>query len=163
MKTKLIGLITILLSSSLFAQYQKMEKASTINLSGFESYYHAEWSKQLSHRNNFTLGGFYFKDDNNVIKIENFVANLGLNHWLLKVSNLYLSAGGGAFFTSTRAESIADTKDKDISFGVETRAEVEYYLSWWLVLYGEVKQMKFFKSDYYNSKYVAGGGIKFVF
>ncbi len=160
--------ITFVLFMSLFvvnvqAQYQKMSKANTLNLSAFDSFYHVGWGKQFNNKTTFSVSGFYFDDDSRALSIDNYSGNIGINYWVIKVENFYFSVGGGLFFTQTHAESIAQTKDNDLSGGFEIKAEAEFYLTWWAILFGELKQLKYFDSDYYNSKFVPGIGFKVVF
>ncbi len=156
-------LFAALMVGNLQGQYQKMSNSSSLDLSGFESYLSAGWSKQISHKYTFTLNGFYFQDEDDLFTTDNFGGNLGFSRWLLRFGNAYVSGGGGGFLAHTNAESAAGTEADDLTFGLDLRAEVEYYVAWWFVVYGEVKQYVFFGSDFFNSKVVGGGGVKFVF
>lgn len=156
-------LLAFVLSSHVYAQYQKMARASSINLSAAASYANLGWSKQLSNKTNLAISGSYFQDEANSITSDNFSANLGLSRWLFRIGDAYISGGVGGFVAHTHAESAADTEDNDVSFGIDLRGELEFYPTWWLVLFGEVKQMEFFTSDFLNRKFIVGGGVKIVF
>ncbi len=163
MKKIILVLFVSLFAVNAQAQYQKMSKANTINLSAFDSFYHVGWGKQLSNKTSFSISAFYFDDDSRALSIDNYSGSIGLSHWVMKVDNFYLSLGGGLFFTQTHAESVAKTDDNDLSGGFEIKVEGEYYLTWWAMLFGELKQFKYFDSDYYNSKFIPGIGLKVVF
>lgn len=163
MRAFLTVLLVLGISSHAQAQYQKMSKANSINLSGFTSYANLAWSKQLTNRNSITVGGFYFQDETNFITTNNYGTEVNFNRWLFRVDNAYLSAGAGLFFAHTEAKSVASAKADDNTFGNDLRVELEYYPAWWLVVFGEIKQLIFFNSDFFNSKFIAGGGIKIVF
>lgn len=111
----------------------------------------------------FTISGLYFRDETRVIKTDNFGADLGLSRWLLRFSDVYVGAGLGGYMLHTNAESAAGSEADDLSFGLDLRGEVEFYPLWWLVMFGEVKQLVFVGSDFFNRKFILGGGIKFVF
>lgn len=155
--------LALLLTSQVHAQYQKMVKANTLNFSGSPSYGEIGWSKQLTGRTSFVASGIYFRDETTIINSDNFTGNLAFTRWLIRISDFYVSAGFGGFLAHTRAKSAANTEDSDVSFGIQGFAELEFYPTWWLVLYGQVRQMEFFSSDYFDRKFIPGGGIKLVF
>ena len=163
MKAFLTCLLAVVISSNVHAQYQKMAKANSLNVSGSRAYVNLGWTKQLSNRNSVTLSGSYFQDDAKFINTDNFSANLSFNRWLFRIGDAYLGAGTGLFFVHTKAKSAADEKAENNAFGSDLRAEVEYYPMWWFVIYAEVRQLIFFNSDFFDSKFIAGGGIKIVF
>lgn len=163
MRSLLTCLIALAVSSHAQGQYQKMSRASSINLSGSNSYFNLGWGKQLSSKYSLTLSGFYFRDEADSFSSDNFGANLGFDRWLLRIGDAYISGGTGIFLAHTDAESALGTGDGDVSFGFNLRGELEFYPTWWFIIFGEVKQFVFFGSDFFNSKFIGAGGIKFVF
>ena len=163
MRSVLLCLLAVLLAGEAQAQYQKMSKSSSINVSGFQDYINIGWSKNLSNRNSLNLNGFYFKDDDSIISRNNWGANLKFSRWFIRVSDFYVSGGFGTFFSRTNAKAINGIDDSDNSLGLDFGGQLEYFPRWWLVLYAELNQMVYFGSEYYRSKVVGGGGIKLVF
>ena len=163
MKQVVICVIALAFYGDLSAQYQKIVRSNTAKFAASESYATLGWSRQLDVRNSLTVRGLYFKDDTQRFSIDNFGVGLDFSRWLLRVGDAFVSGGTGVFILHTEGESAAATKADDFSGGASFNAEIEYYPTWWFVLFGEVRQMIFLGSDFFNSQVVAGGGLKFVF
>lgn len=146
-----------------YAQYQKMSKASSVNLSGFSSHINIGWTRQLDNRNNLTLSGFYFTDDSEAIATDNFGVDASMSRWFWRLGNAYVSGGSGLFLNHTNASSPAGGQAGDLSMGISIRAELEYYTSWWLIFFGRANQMLFLSSDFFNTKFILSWGAKVVF
>ena len=63
----------------------------------------------------------------------------------------------------TTSQTIAKTTIDDISGGFDLKAEVEYLPLWWLAVTGEVRQLIFIASDFYNTRVLYGLGLRVYF
>ena len=163
MKVLWISALLILTFSEVFAQYHKTINTNTLNLAGFDSYYSLAFSRQTSKKANFSLSASYYEDDEDTSSLQNYIGNFSYSHSFLRIGNLYLNGGGGLFFTHTKAKDLAGTSARENSTGVSANVDLEYYLSNWLILSGDFKQMVFLNSDFYNSQFLYGFGLKIVF
>ncbi len=159
----LLYIIVILTSQSLFAQYQKTINTNTLNISGFENYYSLAYSRQISKKDNIALSLSYYADIEDTFSNQNYVGNFCYKHSILRIHDLYLNGGGGFLFVHTKAEDIIGNNVTDYSTGLSANLDLEYYLSHWLILFGDFKQMVFLNSDFYNSQFLYSFGLKIVF
>jgi len=161
------GLITFVVALILFgdanAQYQKMAKSNSVNVSGFGSHLNLSWTKQMTNRNSLTLGGFYFSDNSKAIDTDNLGVDVNFDRWVWRLGSFYISSGSGIFLNHTNAQSAAGGHANDINYGFNLRGEVEFYPVWWFVFAAQANQMIFLGSEFFNSKFVLGLGVKVVF
>lgn len=163
MSNCLILLSAFVLFGDAGAQYQKMARSNSANLSGFGSHLNASWTKHLTVRNSVTLGGFYFSDNSKSIETDNLGADISFDRWLWRLGSFYVNSGSGVFLNHTNAQSPAGGHANDISFGLDLRGELEFYPVWWLIFSVQANQMIFFGSEFFNSKFILGWGAKVVF
>lgn len=155
--------VLLLACGSVHGQYQKLSKSWSINVSGFPDYINGAYSYQIDNHWNFLLGGYYWKDAGSRISTNNYVGNLGFSRWFFRVGDIYLVGGSRFFIMHTSAKSAAGTSAGDTSFGFDFGGELEFYLSWRIVIFAEIKEMIIFASDFYNNNLLGGGGLKLVF
>ena len=159
----LLYIIVILTSQSLFAQYQKTINTNTISISGFENYYSLAYSRQISKKDNLALSLSYYENKEDTFSNQNYVGNFCYMHSILRIHDIYLNAGGGFLFVYIKAEDIIGNNVTDNSTGLSVNLDLEYYLSHWLLLFGDFKQIIFLNSDFYNSQLLYSFGLKIIF
>jgi len=163
MKFLCIGLLTVLMVNQLFAQYQKTINTNSLNISAFENYYSLAYSRQISKKDNIALSLSYYENKEDIFSNQNYVGNFCYKHSILRIHDIYLNGGGGFLFVYTKAEDIIGNNVTDNSTGLSANLDLEYYLSHWLILFGDFKQMLFLNSNFYNSQFLYGFGLKIVF
>jgi len=163
MKLLSISLLLVSFYSEGFAQYQKTINTNTLSIAGFGSYYNLAYSRQISKEDNIALSLSYYADIEDTFSNQNYVGNFCYKHSVLRIHDIYLNGGGGFFFVYTKAEDIIGNNVTDNSTGLSANLDLEYYLSHWLILFGDFKQMVFLNSDFYNSQFLYSFGLKIVF
>ncbi len=163
MRRLILGVLLLSVCQNLFGQYQKTINTNNLSLSGFDKYYALAFSRQTSKNNNLAFSAFYYKDEGDTFSLEHYLGNAFYSHTFLRISDLYFNGGGGLFFAHTKAEDLIGNTVSENSTGITINAELEYYLSHWLIAFSDVKQMVFLNSDFVNNQFVYGFGIKIVF
>lgn len=165
MKTKMPLAAAILLTAftSAGAQYQKMDNSQFLSASGAPHYVAASWSKMLTNKTYLSISQTYFTTSARQFSTDNLLTELAFGRAWLRLSDVYLNGGFGGFLMYTTSKTIASTTIDDISGGFDLKAEIEYLPLWWLAAVGEVRQLIFIASDFYNTRFLYGVGVRVYF
>ena len=167
MKTRITATLAVSLLLAAFttadAQYQKMDNSQFLSAAGGPRYIAASWSKMLSNKSYLSLSQSYFTTSTRLFSTDNLLTELAFGRSWIRVGDVYLNAGLGGFLMYTTSQTIAKTTIDDISGGFDLRAEVEYLPLWWLAAIGEVRQLIFIASDFYNTRVLYGLGVRVYF
>lgn len=150
------------------AQYQKMDNSQFLSAAGAPNYLALSWSRMLTNKTYFSISETYFTTDYSVnneqlFSTDNFLTELALVRSWFRFTDVYLNGGLGGFLLYTTSKTIQDTKINDFSGGFDFRGELEYLPLWWLGITGEARQLVFIGSDFYDTRFFFGFGIRIYF